>query len=82
MIRLRQIGLTRWLRRRWYQVQKISANGKIEWSLLTDDPVLKIDPILGVGDAHAVVYGANEAWELGNPQWQTLWGDYDQSRHR
>ena len=72
MIRLRQIGVTRWKKRPLYQVQEVSANGEIESSVMTDDPALKVEEISQLGDLQAAMDAAHEAWERSDPEWQNL----------
>jgi hypothetical protein len=65
-IRVRRLP-RRWVRRR-YEVDFGDGSAP----QITTTPVTLIDPILGVGDAWAVIGAADEGWTGGIGQWASL----------
>lgn len=60
-------------RRRRYEVELTKPGAeRPAWTRETSDPVLVIDPFLGVADAHAVVSAADRAWQGGTGPWESL----------
>jgi hypothetical protein len=72
MIRIRRLPQGRF-RRPKYEVELTQGDDyRSEWSRVTRTPVTLIDPILGVGDAWALVHAANEAWDGHVGAWVSL----------
>lgn len=76
MIRVRQVGKTRLLRRRLYEVN-LDNPGRETWTKRTSDPVILLETHVGVAEASAMIRQVNELWDRDLPDWVVGWDTWD-----
>lgn len=69
MIRIRQVGKTKILRRSLFEVELVSDPPGISWRKKSTLPVTLIDRRIGVAEAWSLVHAAEAAWERGGREW-------------